>query len=111
MSDLVGNPEDRFSHNEAQIILELSSNTQFICFTGNPEGWVSSEKFYLYLSIVVRKSVFAGFDQFQHNPGCTTVEDGENLQISDLGNRGIVLTSENKGANLCFCICNKQVFS
>ena len=25
MSDLVGNPEDRFSHNEAQVFLELQS--------------------------------------------------------------------------------------
>ena len=33
MSDLVGNPEDRFSHNEAQLIAEesdLSSSTEVI---------------------------------------------------------------------------------
>ena len=30
MSDLVGNPEDRFSHNKAQIILEKVQNYDFV---------------------------------------------------------------------------------
>ena len=28
MSDLVGNPEDRFSHNEAQLVLRLSPESR-----------------------------------------------------------------------------------
>ena len=39
----------------------------------------------------MRKPVFAGFNQVQHNPARTTLEDGERIQISDLGNRAIVL--------------------
>ena len=33
-----------------------------------------------------------GFDQVQHKPGCTIKEDGQRLEISDLGSRGIVLS-------------------
>ena len=39
MSDLVGNPEDRFSHNEAQIILSRGSLvgiTGIVQITGRP---------------------------------------------------------------------------
>ena len=55
--------------------------------------------------------------------GCTTKEDGQRLEISDLGSRGTVLfCSENKSADqlrgyqavglrLCFRICKKNRFS
>ena len=43
------------------------------------------------MSLVVRKPVVGVFDQVPHKPGCTTTEDGERLEISDLGSRGIVL--------------------
>ena len=44
------------------------------------------------LSLVVRKPVFGVFDQVRHKPGCTVIEDGQRLEISDLGSRGIVLS-------------------
>ena len=31
-------------------------------------------------------------DQVTHKPGCTTTEDSQRLEISDLGSRGIVLS-------------------
>ena len=31
-------------------------------------------------------------DEVRHKPGCTVTEDGERLEISDLGSRGIVLS-------------------
>ena len=43
------------------------------------------------LSLIVRKPVFGVSDQVQHKPDCTVTEDGERLEISDLGSRGIVL--------------------
>ena len=40
--------------------------------------------------------------RFMRKPGCTTTEDGQRLEIMDLGSRGIVLCSEHKGADqLC----------
>ena len=53
--------------------------------------------------------------------GCTATDDSYRLELSDLGSRGIVRCSENKGADqlcchgaadlhLCFCIFKKQVF-
>ena len=45
-----------------------------------------------HMSLVVRKPVFGVSDQVQHKPGCTTTEDSESLEISDLGSRGIVLS-------------------
>ena len=78
--------------------------------------------FFTYLSLVVRKPVFGNFDQVQHKPGCTATEDGKRLEISYLRRRGIVLCSENKGADqlrgyrvadlrLCFRTCIMLVFS
>ena len=46
----------------------------------------------LYLSLVVRKPIFGVSEQARHKPGCTATEDGSRLEISDLGNRGIVLS-------------------
>ena len=44
------------------------------------------------LSRDVRKLVFGVSDQVGHKPGCTAIEDGLGLEISDLGSRGIVLS-------------------
>ena len=41
----------------------------------------------------MRKQVFGVSNQFRHKPGCTATEDGLRLEISDLGSRGIVLTT------------------
>ena len=74
----------------------------------------------------MRKLVFGVSDKVPHKLGCTATEDGQRLEILDLGSRGIVLRMylcyENKGADqlcgyrpadlcFCFCICKKQVFS
>ena len=68
----------------------------------------------------MRKLVFRVSDQVRHKLGCTAIEDGQRLEISDLGSRGIVLCSENKGADqlcsygaadlcLCFHLHKKQI--
>ena len=44
------------------------------------------------MSLVVRKRVFGVSDQVPHKPGCTATEDGQRLEISDLGSRWIVLS-------------------
>ena len=70
----------------------------------------------------MRKPVFGVSDLVRHKPGCTASEDGQRLEISDLESEGIVLCSENKGADqlrgyheadlrLCFRICKTLVFS
>ena len=70
------------------------------------------------MSSMAKKQIFGVSDQVRHKPGCITTEDGYELDILDLGSRGIVLCSENIGAHqLCcdlrFClhICEKQAFS
>ena len=45
-----------------------------------------------HMRLVVRKPVFGVSDQVPHKPGCADTEDGERLEISDLGSRGIVLS-------------------
>ena len=65
----------------------------------------------------MRKLSFSVFDEVGHKPGYTTTKDSKMLEISDLGSRGIVLsTSLISGyhtADLClyFCVCKKQGFS
>ena len=44
------------------------------------------------MSRVMRKPVLGVSDLVQHKHGCTATEDGERLEISDLGSRGIVLS-------------------
>ena len=72
----------------------------------------------------MRKPVFGVSDQVRHKPECTINEDGEMLEISNLGIEveGLCYPcSENKGADqlrgnceadlcLCFCICKKKRF-
>ena len=38
------------------------------------------------------KPVFGVSDQVQYKPGCTTTEDGQRLEVSDLESSGIVLS-------------------
>ena len=47
---------------------------------------------HFYMSRDLRKPVFGVSDQVPHKPDCTTTEDGESLEISDLESRGIVLS-------------------
>ena len=44
------------------------------------------------ISLVVRKPIFGVSDQVRHKPGCTAIKDGQRLEISDLGSRGIALS-------------------
>ena len=46
---------------------------------------------FYHLSLILRKPVFRVSDLVRHKPGCTATEDSLRLEISDLGNRGIVL--------------------
>ena len=54
------------------------------------------EKVSVYLSHIARKPVFEVAGQFCHKPGCTATEDGEKLEIFDLGSKGIVLFLKQK---------------
>ena len=47
----------------------------------------------------MRKPVFEVSDRVRHELGCTATEDGQSLEIFDLGSRGVVLSSEKIGAN------------
>ena len=60
-------------------------------------------------------------EQVLHKPACTSTEKSQKHEISDLSTRGIVLSSENKGADqlrgyreadmhLCFRLCRLLVF-
>ena len=44
------------------------------------------------MSRVMTKSVFGVSDQAQHILDCANTEDGQRFEISDLGNKGIVLS-------------------
>ena len=43
------------------------------------------------LSLVLRKPVFGVSNQVRYKPGCAATKYSQRLEISDLGNRGIVL--------------------
>ena len=45
-----------------------------------------------YMSLVLRKPVVGVSDQVRHKPACTATEDGQRLEISDLGSREIALS-------------------
>ena len=52
----------------------------------------------------MKKSVFWVSDLVGHKPGYTATEDGSRLEISDLENRGIVLSKANyKGIDQLHC--------
>ena len=85
--DLVGNPEDRFSHNETHIIralvewLEEEEQQQELHrhhhhHQQQSRDDVDKNFFWYYLSLVVRNPVFGVFDLVPHKPGCTAIEDG-----------------------------------
>ena len=71
----------------------------------------------------MRQPFFGVSDQIRHKPGCTAIEGGYGLEISDLDRSGVALCMpENKGADqlhnycaadlrLCFRICKKPFFS
>ena len=69
-------------------------------------GWFCRIKLlsYLFLEMVMRSFLFLDIyaqitfephvsDLVRHKPGCTAIEDGQRLIISDLGSRGIVLST------------------
>ena len=76
MSDLVGNPEDQFSH--------LSMTLSGLTAMNNLSLDV------IDISLVVRKPVFWVSDLVPHKPGCTATEDGWTLEILYVGSKGIV---------------------
>ena len=75
MSDLVRNPEDRFSHDMAHREMPRKDAE---CNANEPRH----EKTNILVSDLVR-----------HKPGCTATEDSQKLEISDLKSRGIVLST------------------
>ena len=69
--DLVGNPEDWFSHDKAHFmvaLIRMHSDQHLYCLL--------PRKYQAKVSLVVRNSVFGVYDQVRHKPGCTTTEDG-----------------------------------
>ena len=48
------------------------------------------------MSGAARKPVFGVSNQVRHKPDCTATEDGQRLEISNLGSREIVLSVERK---------------
>ena len=42
------------------------------------------------------KPALVVYDQVRDKPGCTTTEDGQMLEISDLSSKGIVLSVKRK---------------
>ena len=85
LSNLVGNPEDRFSHNEAQMCNKQLSGGSSVCTDDNQSLKLVAYRpihteepilGYTYMSLVVRKPVFGVSDTVPHKPGCTATEDG-----------------------------------
>ena len=77
MSDIGGNPEDLFSHNEAHMIKKVLGEI----ITKYPH-LLQLYKI-THMSLVVTKPVFRAFDLVPHKPGCRAREDGQKLDISD----------------------------
>ena len=77
---LVGNPEDRFSHNEAQLCMLINYPLiaqQILMLIGAFLGWFSIIVFFNlqggemnYMSLVVRKLVFGVCDQVRQKLSC-----------------------------------------
>ena len=57
----------------------------------------------------MRKPVYWFSDQVLHNLGCTAIEDGWRLEISDLDRRGIVLSIVAKTKALISCAVTAQL--
>ena len=77
--------KSRFSHDAAHIIHVFK-------FEGADVDRVSKS----YLSCIMRKTVLRISDQVRHKLGCTAIEDGQRLEISDSRRRGIVLSMQRK---------------
>ena len=78
-SQVVGNPKDQFSHNEAHLVPDVCSRAVFtLCLCRQ--------------CLSLRKPVFGVSHQVRHKPGCTATEDCYRLEILDLGSRGTVLS-------------------
>ena len=78
MLDMVGNLEDRFCRDEAH---NLRATLGLLLYRYEPHH---------------EKTNILVFDMVQHKPGCTATEDGNRLEISYLGRRGIVLSVKRK---------------
>ena len=87
MSDLVGNPEDRFSRVVAQTELDMLQ-TETVHYV----KLVAANEIRQYMSAKSIKPVFGVSDQVQHVPACTVTEEGYKLEISDLRGRAIELS-------------------
>ena len=61
-----------------------------------------------YMRYVARKPVIRVSDKVQHKQGCTTIEDGYRVEISDLGSTENVL-SEAKTKALVSCTVTAQL--
>ena len=61
-----------------------------------------------YMSLCVRKPTICVSDQIGHKPACTVIEAGKKLETLYL-RRGIVLCSENKGADQLRSVTAKLV--
>ena len=96
VSDLVRNPKDAFSHDMAHY-----QNLSVL--------WVQTEHLLhnFFLNRVMTTLLFSFqpqcektnilvFDQVRHKAGCAATEDGQRLEILDLGSRGIVLSKQSK---------------
>ena len=85
VSDLVGNPEDRFprdtAHTMACFAVCLSPRMELSYWLGVKINELHHKKSNILVSNLVR-----------YKPGCTATEDGYKLEISDLESRGIVLS-------------------
>ena len=92
MSDLFGNPEDRFSHNEAQIITRHSKVVLLLWFSVLLVIDVSFTAVIIINELRREKTNILVSDLCRHKLGCTTTKDGWRLEISDLESRGIVLS-------------------
>ena len=76
-----------------------------------------------YMSFVSRNPIFGVSDQVRHKPGCTATDNGQRLEISDLGSRvteSTIYIAKTKVLISCavtvqlictFVLAKKQVFS
>ena len=53
---------------------------------GNPEDWFSHNKSHMSRITRIFQCVFRVLDQVQHKPGCTVTENGKSLEILGLLN-------------------------
>ena len=61
------------------------------------------------MSLVKRKPVFGVSDQVPHKPGCTAIEDGYRLEISELGSRDFTIRVAKTKALISFAATAKLI--